>query len=555
MKLSRTITVTIDKTEYSFPFGSRLEDILTETGTGKFPVVGAFVNGYIRGLDYTLVIDCKVSWIDTTSNLGCRMYRNNQRLILLAAHNNVLPGRELHIQHTLGDGTFCESRGDTPFTDGMMLLLSNEIRRLIEEKVPIERRDVAYEDAKALYHDLGDQDKEELITASCRNYYQFYQIGNTLEGFFDRFSANCSQIPIFELRRFHDGFIMRAPSVSCPDGIDPSYNNEHIGSLFLKFDRWAERLDINTVGDLNRAIRNNSASKIIEMAETMQTQNIFEIGAEIIKDIENIRVLLIAGPSSSGKTTFSHKLSMFFRINGIEPVTLAMDDYFVDRQYTPLDEKGDYDFESIQCVDLDRFDHDLESLVQGKPTETPVFDFIEGKRKEETRRMQMNSNQILVIEGIHCLNERVAASIPAKNKRRLYMSVLTPLNMDRLNPISSTDIRILRRMTRDKACRNISPEETILRWESVQKGENINILPYQENADFFLNTALIYETAVLKPYIVPALQEISSEHPVYNAATRFLELLDMMRPIDASLVPPNSLLREFIGGSAYSDHS
>lgn len=553
MKKTNTITVTINGTSHTFPFGSRLEYILRSLGPREIPVVGAFVNGCVRALYYIIVIDCEIEWIDLTSNLGRSIYRNSQRLILLAAHNNVFPERELYIKHTLGDGTYCESRGETDFTDAMRITLKEEMERLITEETPIKIRSIYAEDTKTLYQKRNDDIHNELICVSQKDKFQFYEIDSTLEGFHGMVVSNCALAPIFDLTAFDRGFILRAPTGNHPATIEDDRPIQRIGTLFLRFDHWAESMKINTVGELNRAIRNGEVSRLIETAETMQMQNIFEIGREIIGNIDNIRVLLIAGPSSSGKTTFSHKLSMFFKINGIEPVTIATDDYFFGRDKTPLDENGNYDFESIRCVDIPRLNHDIKSLIEGKVTKTPIYDFMAGRRKKETRRMVMGKNQLLVLEGIHCLNEIIAESVPAKNKRRLFMSVLTQLNLDRYNPLSSTDNRLLRRMTRDKATRNTSPAETIMRWESVQRGENINIYPYRENADFFCNTSLIYEMAVLKPFIVPELQKITSDQKSYNEAKRLLSILDFMRPIDAALVPPNSLLREFIGGSAFAD--
>ncbi|MBQ4092744.1 MAG: hypothetical protein IJC82_05480 [Firmicutes bacterium] len=553
MKRTNTISVTINGTEYTFPYGSRLETILKSFGKREIPVVGAFVNGCVRALYYIIVIDCEIEWIDLTSNLGRSIYRNSQRLMLLAAHNNVFPDRELFIKHTLGDGTYCESRGKTEFSEDMRLQLKAEIQRLIDEETPIKLRAIYAEDAKNLYKKRNDRIHNELISVSNKDKFQFYEIDTTVEGFHGMVVSNCALAPVFDLTAFDRGFILRAPTANHPATIEDDRPIQRIGTLFLRFDHWAESLKINTVGELNHAIRHGNVSQLIETAETMQMQNIFEIGQEIIHNIDDIRVLLIAGPSSSGKTTFSHKLSMFFKINGIEPVTIAMDDYFFGRDKTPLDEKGNYDFESIKCVDLERLNSDIKDLIDGKVTETPIYDFVVGRRKKETRTMQMGKRQILVIEGIHCLNEAIAEGVPAKNKRRLFMSVLTQLNLDRYNPLSSTDNRLLRRMTRDKATRNTSPAETIMRWESVQRGENINIYPFRENADFFCNTSLIYEMAVLKPFIEPELQKITSDQKSYNEAKRLLSILDFMRPIDAALVPPNSLLREFIGGSAFAD--
>ncbi|MBQ1252263.1 MAG: hypothetical protein IIY02_05035, partial [Firmicutes bacterium] len=389
MKRTNTITVTIQGKEYVFPYGSRLETILESFEKQEIPVVGAFVNGYARALYYIIVIDCEIEWIDLTSNLGRSIYRNSQRLLLLAAHNNVFPQRELYIKHTLGDGTYCESRGEDEFTEEMRLKLKAEIQRLIDEKTAIKQRGIYAEDAKTLYTKRNDPVHLELINVSHKDKFQFYEIDSTVEGFHGMVVSNCAYIPIFDLTAFDRGFIMRAPTADHPNAITNKRSIQRIGTLFLRFDHWAESLKINTIGELNLAIRNGNVSQLIETAETMQMQNIFEIGQDIIQNIDDIRVLLIAGPSSSGKTTFSHKLSMFFKINGIEPVTLATDDYFFGRDKTPLDEDGNYDFESIQCVDLERLNHDIKSLIEGKVTETPIYDFIHGCRSKETRKMVM----------------------------------------------------------------------------------------------------------------------------------------------------------------------
>ncbi|MBQ6811312.1 MAG: hypothetical protein IJO94_07925, partial [Firmicutes bacterium] len=346
MKRTNTISVTISGTEYTFPYGSRLETILKSFGKREIPVVGAFVNGCVRALYYIIVIDCEIEWIDLTSNLGRSIYRNSQRLMLLAAHNNVFPDRELFIKHTLGDGTYCESRGKTEFSEDMRLQLKAEIQRLIDEETPIKLRAIYAEDAKTLYKKRNDRIHNELISVSNKDKFQFYEIDTTVEGFHGMVVSNCALAPVFDLTAFDRGFILRAPTANHPATIEDDRPIQRIGTLFLRFDHWAESLKINTVGELNHAIRHGNVSQLIETAETMQMQNIFEIGQEIIHNIDDIRVLLIAGPSSSGKTTFSHKLSMFFKINGIEPVTIAMDDYFFGRDKTPLDEKGNYDFES-----------------------------------------------------------------------------------------------------------------------------------------------------------------------------------------------------------------
>lgn len=551
MNKEKTIKVTIDDKIYCFAYGITLEEILVVFPKSEYPIVAAYVNGYQQGLDYSLIADTEIQWIDINSQTGLRIYRHSQRLLLLAAHNNVLPLRQLFIRHSLGYGTFCESRGKKPLTEKELDALKDEMERLIKEETPIKRIPIFSEDARIFYQRRNEYLQAELLQASGRTTVFFYELGDTVEAFHGRLATNCNQLPNFSLSFFEDGFILFAPTPEDPHTMPVFSGVSHIGTLFNQCDRWAESLEISRIGELNRAIEKGRTKEIIEMAETMQIQSIFRTVDDIIKDIQNIRVILIAGPSSSGKTTLSHKMSIFFRINGIEPLTLGMDDYFVNREYTPIDDNGEYNFENINAVDIELFDEHLAKLIQGETVETPIFDFHTGMRSENTRTMKMNPKQILIVEGIHCLNDSIAENIPKKNKRRIYISALTQLNIDHYNPISSTDNRILRRMTRDMQFRNTSPAETLKRWQSVQKGEDTNIFPYQENADYFLNTALVYELAVLKPFISPKLREVDTTDIYYHEARRLLGILDFIRPIDASLVPPSSLLREFIGGSAF----
>lgn len=551
MRNSKIIQITIQNHQYDFHYGITLEEILLTLPPKTYPVVAAYVNGYLQELSYMLIADSEIRWIDISENIGMRIYRQSQRLLLLSAHNNVLPHRQLHIKHSLENGTFCQSRGENPLTEKELSLLEDEMHRLIRSETPIRKVTIFSEDAKAYYHQRCEHQEAELLEASGKSTVDFYEIDKTVEAFQGNLVSNCRFISQFDLAAFEDGFILRAPNLKEP--MAPFSGKSNIGSLMNQCDRLVESLEISRVSELNRAIDQGKVGQIIEMAEMMQTQQLFHIGQTIIDDVANTRLVLIAGPSSSGKTTFSHRLSVFFRINGVEPVTIAMDDYFVDRGYTPVDENGNYDFESINALDLERFDNDLYHLINGEAVETPIFDFHEGVRSKETRRMQMNDQQILIIEGIHGLNERIAQSVPKANKRRIYISALTQINIDRYNPISSTDNRLIRRMTRDMQFRSTSPAETIERWESVRTGEEKNIFPYQENADFFFNTALIYELAVLKPLIEPELKKITTSNRSYNEARRILSILEYFKPIDASMVAPGSLLKEFIGGSPFAE--
>lgn len=563
MKKENIIGVTVNQREYSFNYGITLEEVLnhlsqedkaTQGSKGYnrgIPIVAAYVNGYLQRMDYTLIASCEIRWVDITSQIGIRIYRHSQRLLLLAAHNTVLPHRDLYIHHSLASGTFCQSRGNTPLSAQELESLREEMQRLIDRETPIIKIPIFSEDAIYFYRQRNEEARADLLEASSQRTMFFHELDTTVEALVGTLATNCRQLPFFDLSFFEDGFVLLGPSTDTPTATEKFNGNSRIGSLFNSYDSWTENLKINTISDLNKFTENGKISHIIEMSETMQLQTISEIVKDIISDIDNNRLILIAGPSSSGKTTLSHRLSLFLQINGIEPVTIAMDDYFVDRQYTPIDDDGELDFENINAIDLELFDDHLAKITRSETIEAPIFDFHLGRRSEKTRTLKMQPNQILIVEGIHCLNERIAQSVPHRNKKRIYISALTQLNIDRFNPISSTDNRLIRRMTRDMQFRNTTPGETMKRWESVQRGENINIFPYQDNADYFINTALIYELAVLKPFIMPKLEQVTTKDKYYQETKRIMGILDFIKPVDVSMVPPASLLREFIGGSPF----
>ncbi len=554
MRKKNHIKVQIGKLGQSFPPGVSLEEVLAALPANDVPIVAAYVNGHLQELDYRLIADSKIRWSGSHPAAGrVRIYRRSQRLLLLAAHENLFPRRYLHIRHSLENGTYWESDGEGPFSETMRKELEEEMERLIREETPIRRLSVFIEDAKRFYRQRQDLERETLLSAGSRTQIPFCGISHTLEVFHGLMVSNCRFLPCFELEPFDAGFILRAPSCQSPKAVPRYVPAEKIGALFNDSDRWAEVQGVSSIAQLNAVIRRGGIQDLIELGEGLQSQTIYRICDSVLADIKNIRLVLIAGPSSSGKTTFSHRLSTQFRVNGIEPLTIAMDDYFVDRENNVRDAWGNYDFEAVEALDLPLFGHHLQALIAGETVATPIYDFHAGKRMNRTRPMQMEKDQILIIEGIHGLNPQVTPGVDHKNKRHLYISALTQLSIDHYNPISSSDNRLLRRMTRDMQFRGTSPVETITRWASVQRGEERNIFPFQENADFFFNSALLYELAALKPIIMPRLLEIKTEQPVYNTARRLLDVLDYILPIETELVPSNSLLREFLGGSVFAE--
>ncbi len=553
MNKKKQIKVQIGRTSHHFSPGVSLEEVIDSLPKSDIPVVAAYVNEHLQELNYRLIADSKIKWVDLTQQLGVRIYRRSQRLLLLAAHQNLFSQRQLRIRHSLENGTYWESRGEVPFSAEMREELEREMERLIREEIPIRRLWTFVEDAKRFYRQRNDLEHVALLSAGSRTKIPFCEIDQSLETFHGLKVPNCRYLTCFELEPFDVGFILRAPSCYSPKEVPVYVPVEKIGLLFNRSDRWAEVQGVNTIAQLNQAIQGGKIRDLIELGEGLQSQSIFRICNEVLADIGNIRLILIAGPSSSGKTTFSHRLSTQFRVNGIEPLTIAMDDYFVDREKNVRDAWGNYDFEAIDAVDLPLWGKHLQALVAGDAVETPVYDFHAGKRSARTRPMRMKKDQILIIEGIHGLNPKITPGVDKKNKRHIYISALTQLNIDEYNPISSSDNRLLRRMTRDMQFRGTSPVETITRWASVQRGEEKNIFPYQENADFFFNSSLLYELAALKPLIMPHLEKVDTEQPVYHTARWLLDFLDYILPIPAEYVPNNSLLREFIGGSIFSE--
>jgi len=547
----KTVQVKIGEKIYETMQGISLKTLLEQYPAGSFPIVGALVNGEQQELTYPLYADSTVEWLDITTDAGIRIYKRSLYFVLLAAVTKLFPDYRLKIEHSIAHGNYCELRGKHPLTPQDVEKIEQEMRSIIDRDLPITRRDVAKDDAIKYFQSQGRKEKADLLQYKQGETVSLYSCASITDYFFGSMVPSTGCLKYFELKFFNPGFIVRVPDKSAPDRILPYQEPRKLAAIFRESERRGELMQVENIAQLNEIIKAGAHNEVIQMAETLHERDLSRIAQSICKDYPDVKLILIAGPSSSGKTTSAQRLSIQFRVNGIRPVAISLDDYFIDRDKTPRDEYGELDYENIYALDLTLFNQHLMQLIEGKEVEVPKYDFITGTRLAQTQKIKLGKNQVLIVEGIHGLNEILTAAIPKKNKRKIYISALTPLNIDDCNPISSSDTRLVRRMARDLQFRGSSIENTLKRWPSVRRGEEKYIFPFQEDADFIFNSALCYEAAVLKAIVEPELKKIPSSSPYYPEAKRLLRFLQYFIPICPDGIPLNSILREFWGGSCF----
>lgn len=513
------------------------------------PIVGAIVNGELRELTYPIKIDSFVRPISMSEEDGMRIYRRSLVFLLAAAFDAVFPDAGLTVDHSVASGGYyCQVACKHQFTAVETAQVEAKMRELVEADLPFSRQVIPLDAARQGFQEKGEFDKVRLLKHRQKDYLTIYKLGDFFDYHHGYLVPSTGFLRWFQLIPTGEGFTLRFPRRHDPTHLTQFTEYPKLLNTFRRYGDWLDLLGISSVGALNDAIKNQRIEEVILVSEALQELHVTEIAAQIYHERESLRVVLISGPSCSGKTTFSKRLSIQLLAQGISPFPLAMDDYFVDRDLTPLDEEGQPDFESIRALNLDHLANDLQRLVDGKKVTIPHFDFISGKSKPG-KTIQLNPNQIIIMEGIHGLNPELFSEIPNIHAYRIYVSALTQLNLDRYNRISTTDTRLLRRIVRDAHERGYSAYQTIQRWGSVQRGEKRNIFPYQENADVMFNSALAYELSALKPLAEPLLRQLSSGTSEYVEAKRLLAFLGWFLPIDSTGIPDNSLLREFIGNS------
>ena len=512
--------------------------------------VSARVNNKVEGMHYRVYNSKDVEFLDMTSSSGSRAYTRTLFFVLCKAVQDIYPATDVVIDIPVSNGFYVDIRLGRPVVDEDVNIIRRRMQEIIDARMPIRRFTVPTEEAVALFQEKGDVEKVKLLKTSGSIYTTYYKIGDYVDYYYGTLLTNTSQLYLFGLEKYYDGMLLRIPSLKNPDVLGEMTRQDKMFEIFKEHHRWQSILGIRTVGDFNQAIDANHATDIINISEALQEKKIAKI-AEEIASRKGVKLVLLAGPSSSGKTTSCKRLSIQLAVNGLKPLQISLDDYFVDREKTPKDASGEYDYESIYALDLDLINEQFNALFRGEEVELPKYDFQSGKSKKSGNKLKMNDNNVLVVEGIHALNPELTAHIPQEQIFRVYASALTTILLDNHNYIPTTDNRLLRRIIRDYKYRGVSAQETIHRWPSVRAGENKWIFPFQENADAMLNTAMLYELAVIKTQAEPLLQQVPENCEEYAEAYRLLKFLKYFKGIPYNNLPPTSLLREFLGGSSF----
>ena len=512
--------------------------------------VSARVNNKVEGMHYRVYNSKDVEFLDMTTASGSRAYTRTLFFVLCKAVQDIYPATDVVIDIPVSNGFYVDIRLGRPVVDEDVNIIRCRMQEIIDARMPIRRFTVPTEDAITLFQEKGDVEKVKLLKTSGSIYTTYYKIGEYVDYYYGTLLTNTSQLYLFGLEKYYDGMLLRIPSPKNPDELGEMTRQDKMFDIFKEHHRWQEILGIRTVGDFNQAIEAGHATDIINISEALQEKKLAKI-AEDIAQRKGVKLVLLAGPSSSGKTTSCKRLSIQLAVNGLKPLQISLDDYFVDRDKTPKDENGEYDFESIYALNLDLLNDQFNALFRGEEVDLPKYDFPSGKSIKSGKKLKLEPNNVLVVEGIHALNPELTAHIPEEQIYRVYASALTTILLDNHNYIPTTDNRLLRRIIRDYKYRGVSAQETIHRWPSVRAGENKWIFPFQENADAMLNTAMLYELSVLMMQAEPLLQQVPENCEEYAEAYRLLKFLKYFKGIPYNNLPPTSLLREFLGGSSF----
>jgi uridine kinase len=534
------------------PRGSQLETFLKLLAP-RAPIVGAVVNAELRELTYPIEMDSRVRPITMGSADGMRIYRRSLTFLLAAAFEELHPNAKLTVDHSVSSGGYyCEVNDQDPLTKTELQKVEDRMREIVDDDLPFTKTSTLVGEAIEYFTEKGYTDKVRLLAHRKKTRLVLYELKSHRDYHHGYMVPSTGYLQWFALEKTGDGFTLRFPRRHEPTKILPLPDYSELLNTFREYGQWLNTLGITSIGTLNDAILAGRAREVILVSEALHEGRIAEIAARITGEYGAKRLILVAGPSASGKTTFSKRLSVQLLVRGLSPFPLELDQYFVDRDKTPLDEKGEYDYESLKALDLERLNHDLRKLIQGERVHLPAYNFITGKR-EPGENVKLAPDQLIILEGIHGLNPELIPEIPSQNTFRVYVSALTQLNLDSLNRVSTTDTRLIRRIVRDATRRGYSAAETIRRWESVRRGEKRYIFPFQENADVMFNSALMYEGSALAPLAEPLIRQVPFGTEEHVEAKRLLTFLDWFLPSDTGLIPDNSIMREFIGGSILQD--
>ena len=521
---------------------------------GPHPFLAAYVNNRIKELNYRIYKPVTVRFIDITSFEGIRVYQRTISFILQKAVRELFPDRTLYIRHSLGaSGFYCEISGFGPIPAEHLDAIKARMRGIIDRNLPIQGVKMLTDTARKIYEGFGMTDKIALLDSRPRLYSKIYTIDSLPGYFYGALTPSTGYTPQFDLHSYYNGFFIALPLRTDPTRLHQSVHQEKMFDVFHQYQSWVEIMGVPTVGQLNSKVLAGDASELIKIAEAFHENKLAQVAgcvAEANRE-RGVRLVLISGPSSSGKTTFAKRLGVQLRVLGLNPVLISLDDYFVDREKTPRDENGEYDYEALEAIDLEQFNDHLKRLERGESVDIPRYDFISGTRQWHDNPLQLDERSVLIVEGIHGLNPALTPGVPESRKFKIYVSCFTSVALDNVSRIATSDNRLLRRLTRDYRTRGNDALSTLARWESVRRGEEKHIFPYQENADVMFNSSLFYEISVLRRFAEPILREVPDTVPEYGEAKRMLKFLDNFIPISPEEIPPTSHLREFIGGSSF----
>jgi len=533
------------------PIGSTLSEVFRNAGIDmKYGPICAKVNNKVEGMHYRIYHNKDVEFLDMTSGSGSRNYTRSLFFVLCKAVHDLYPQSKVVIDIPVSKGYYVDLTIGHEVTDSDVARIRQRMQQIIDAKMPIRRFEVPTEDAVKMFEEKGDKAKSKLLRSAGSLYTTYYQIDDYVDYYYGSLLTNTSKIYLFGLEKYFNGLLLRIPDLKDPGVLPQMTRQDKMFEIFREHHRWQEIMGLRTVGDFNEMVRKGQATNLINVSEALQEKKLTEIADEIASR-KDVKLVLLAGPSSSGKTTTCKRLSIQLLANGIKPLQISLDDYFVDREHTPKDDKGEYDYESIYALNLKLINDQFNALFRGEEIELPKYNFQTGRSEKSGKKLRMQPNNVLVVEGIHALNPELTAQIPEAQKFRVYVSALTTILLDDHNYIPTTDNRLLRRIIRDYKYRGVNAQETIHRWPSVRAGENKWIFPYQENADVMFNSAMLFELAVIKQQAEPLLEQVPENCEEYSEAYRLRKFLKYFQPIPNRDIPPTSLLREFLGGSSF----
>lgn len=541
------------KEKREYPLGTTLAEIAEDMNVKlDFPVLGAFVNNKLRELSYTIYKPKIVEFIDITHPDGMRMYVRSLSFVMQKAVNEVLPGHRLKIEHSISKGYYCEIEGCNGSLDfDKVFAIGEKMRQIIKQDMHFDRYEILSKEAIELFEKNNLTEKALLFKSRPKLYSSIYCLEGAIDYFYGFLVPSTKYLEVFDLLKYYDGMLLIVPKASNPLECSDIVIQDKLFEIFQEYKNWGEILNVGYIGNINELVKAKKVSELIQVSEALQEKKLAYIADEISLKEKQPKLILISGPSSSGKTTFAQRLAVQLKVAGLKPVTLSLDNYFVDREFTPKDENGEYDFEALEALDIELLNENLLTLFNGEEVDLPKFSFQSGKREYVGNKLKIDDRTIIIAEGIHALNPKLTLKINDADKYKIYVSALTTVSLDNHNRIPTTDTRLVRRIVRDFRYRGYSALDTINRWQSVRKGEEKYIFPFQENADAMFNTAVHYEAGVLKRYVEPILREVPSNNKAYREARRLLKFFSYIVPIPDEEIPPTSILREFLGGSSF----